>query len=208
MRMPADSPTANERLRGEDLERQFRQPSSADRLEGGGGVEVGGAAGSLANRDPEVGLGAERVGLLGLHRLVRMVQHGHDRTGVGERPSDRVGQRTEPAGLADAEPAALELVRCFAQGLHFPDDRDGRRRVGAARDPTERGDRVRAADTVDGDRPCCAGTARVQSFVRGPKMPSTRPASNPSAPRSCWSSPTSSPRSIGAARYTSRSPRR
>ena len=34
-----------------------------------------------------------------------------------------------------------------------------------------------------------------------PKMPSTRPVSNPRAPRRCWSSATSSPRSIGARRY-------
>ena len=44
--------------------------------------------------------------------------------------------------------------------------------------------------------------------VASPKMPSMRPVSNPSVHRRCWSSATSSPRSMGVRRYKKRSPSR
>ena len=45
-------------------------------------------------------------------------------------------------------------------------------------------------------RRCAGSRGAARCGVRSPKMPSTRPASNPSAPRRRWSSATSSPRSM------------
>ena len=71
-----------------------------------------------------------------------------------------------------------------------------------ASEPTlhERGDRRRAAHAVGGRARVRAGTGASAVSVSGPRMPSSRPASKPSALSRRWSSLTSSPRSIGARR--------
>ena len=57
-------------------------------------------------------------------------------------------------------------------------------------------------------RPALRWNSARAAEVASPKIPSTRPGSKPRAPRRCWSSATSSPRSIGVRRYRKRSPRR
>ncbi len=79
-----------------------------------------------------------------------MVEHGDDRTGVGQGPPDRIGERAEPAGLADAEPPPLEPVRCLPHRFHLADHGDRGCGIGAART-----------------------TRRSAAMVSGPQTPST-----------------------------------
>ena len=80
--------------------------------------------------------------------------------------------------------------------------------AGSTLQPEEGRDGVGAADLVGDDARRCAGSPRRPAWVCGPKIPSTRPESNPSVPSRSWRSATSSPRSIGERRQSSRSPSR
>ena len=102
---------------------------------------------------------------------------------------------SKPGAAVHEHPLAAEPVRPAAQHLALAHAGDRARppacRPGAAPRPWP-------------DRRCrrarvrrCAGTRRPPSAVSSPRMPSSRPASKPSALSRRWSSATSSPRSIG-----------
>src|SRR5919198_404354 len=57
-----------------------------------------------------------------------------------------------------------------------------------------------------GSRPTFRWNSRTARSVRSPKMPSSRPASNPIAPSRRCSALTSSPRNVGCRKYSVRSP--
>ena len=115
--------------------------------------------------------------------------------GAGARPSTASASRPGSATrkqLRSVEPRA-------GRGAASRVSRTRRDRTRGERpEPLERGDGRRSADAV-GREPASRWNCRSAVSVSGPRMPSSRPASKPSALSRRWSSATSSPRSIGAA---------
>ena len=162
--------------------------------------EVGAARAGLgpgADRDAHVG--AERVGLRGEHRVVVARRVERDGRALVER-----------AGGGSPAPSAASPGSTTRKSRRSRSRRAWRRSASrsrtAATDPSaseptlhERGDGRRTAHAVGSRARVRAGTRRSAVSVSGPRMPSSRPASKPSALSRRWSSLTSSPRSIGDA---------
>ena len=133
----------------------------------------------------EVDVGVELVGLDGLHRRVRVVEHGDDGPGVAAAAGAdgaaerRRGRRLRRRRCAD---------RTARGGWRGGGARArGRRRRWSTGPVVGRGGRgpvsdVAAADAVGGEPGVALEVARARARSSGPKMPSTRPASKPSAP--------------------------
>ena len=155
------------------------------------------APGSVAGRERDAHVGAERVGLRGEHAVVVARSVERDVGALVEQPA-AASLRRARRGRGRRRGRARRS-RGAARGG------GGRRARGplatdpAASEPTltERGDGRRAADAV-GVEPASRWNWRSAVSVSGPRMPSSRPASKPSALSRRWSSLTSSPRSIGA----------
>ena len=184
-------------------------------------------------RDGEAGFGAEvlggEVGAAGAGRRARaqreedvgaeLVRFGRDGAGFGAgdlerddraafpepaarpRPRARRGRGRRRGSSCGPRAGAGRGASTPSRGRGRPNRRRTSRAVRARRwSPVRRPRRSRC--------PASRWNCRSAASVSGPRMPSSRPASKPSALSRRWSTPTSSPRSIGRRRYSSRSPRR
>ena len=141
-------PPADRQHRRQPLVEEVGEAPAADRLEAGHRV-VGDRDGSSVGARPEVEVGAEAVGRLGLGRAVGLVERHHRGAGLAQRLGHGPGDDAEAAELADHDPAPGQGAGRPAQLLglaHGGDDGP----VDPVAEAVEGVDRLVAADAVGG----------------------------------------------------------
>ncbi len=181
------------------LVEQLGEPLSARRLEAGRGV-VRAMAALVVERETEVQLGAGGVG----RRGASADPSGccSTTTSAPARASARCTPRTStssPPGSPIARRRPVRVVGAWRIELALTHLGHTLRTATAAREPVEQRHRLVSGDAV-GRKAGVRWNSVSARAVEGPKMPSTRPGSNPSIPSRRCSSATSSPRCIGRRR--------
>ena len=191
-------------------ERSMRSASDrppADSKPVGGVVGDGGVlAGPRLEAD--VDGGGVAVGRRGVHRRVELVGRDHLGAFVAQALGHVAGEGAEAAELPDDD-AAAGAARCR------PRSSCSSSRMVATPGPVPvRAPLISSARTVAEPQTPSTSSPQLRwkssraRAVAGPKMPSTRPQSNPRRPSSVCSVPTSSPRWNGAISRSGRSPSR
>ena len=200
IRMPRTVPTVHPGVAGKLADDELGELAAAPGLEPGHREVAGLDQGIIGDDQADEDVGAVVVRRHGLGAPVPVDQVDH-----GCRLAERHGEADEQGVQADlpdvlsADLSSFSMPRVMRIWDELANDR---RRCSRSRtavtgaDPPRPSSRT-SASTVSGPhtssvtRPALRWNSPTAPWVIGPRMPSTRPASNPSAPRRSWSSLTS-----------------